>query len=159
MAMLGLTKRILKEKLSHEGAELLISIQALFVVIKTQMMQNKVIFVEVISIINYLVDSTMTSSYVLSCAILFSQQKQDFFSVDPSVPKKSQHKHLPRIDFSIFVSSLTCDMYHNTLWRSNTQILPISKKSYFHNNTHKNVSEENWDSFRNRSANSHCIST
>ena len=45
MAMLGLTKRIFKEKLSHEGVELLISIQALFVVIKTQMMQNKVIFV------------------------------------------------------------------------------------------------------------------
>ena len=110
MAMLGLTKRILKEKLSHEGVELLISIQALFVVIKTQMMQNKVIFVEVISIINYLVDSTMTSSYVLSCPILFLQQKQDFFSVDPSVPKKSQHKHLSRIGFSIFVSSLTCDM-------------------------------------------------
>ena len=52
----------------------------------------------------------MTSSYVLSCPVLFLQQKQDFFSVDASVPKKSQHKHLSRIGFSILVSLLTCDM-------------------------------------------------
>ena len=52
MTMLGLTKRTLMGKLSHEGVELLISIQA-FIVIKIQMMRNKVICVSATSIINY----------------------------------------------------------------------------------------------------------
>ena len=52
---------------------------------------------------------------------------------------------------------MTCSIIHSCAVI--LDILPISKNRYFHSNSHEDVSEKNWDTFRNRSAYSYCILT